>query len=70
MSQRGGRGSRGRAIQHQQARGSGQEQLPHAQPSSSGAVRRPGQPATQTSTVNDIQYYHQSSFSSRSSRHV
>lgn len=57
MSQRGaggrGRASRGRAIQkqtsstHQQE----QQQLPHAQASTSiGTVRKPGQPAIQSVT--------------------
>lgn len=53
MSDKRGRGSRGRAIHQQRAAaGSQQEQqLPHAQPSSSsGAVRRPGQPAVQVSS--------------------
>lgn len=51
MSQRGGRGTRGRAIQHQQQQQSRglEQQLPHAQPSATGTVRRPGQPAAQAS---------------------
>lgn len=58
MSQRGGRGSRGRAT-HQQRTGTSQEQLPHAQPSTSGgAIRRPGHPPAQASTVNNNTCYH------------
>lgn len=53
MSQRG-RGSRGRAIQQRASTSQQEQQLPHAQASSSGAVRRPGQPAAQASTVNNI----------------
>ncbi|XP_050457731.1 piwi-like protein Siwi [Cataglyphis hispanica] len=49
MSQRG-RGSRGRAIQQRTGTLQQEQQLPHAQVSSSGAVRRPGQPAAQAST--------------------
>ncbi|XP_029174895.1 piwi-like protein Siwi isoform X2 [Nylanderia fulva] len=52
MSQKGGRGTRGRATQRlQQAHSAQEQQLPHAQPSTSsgGAVRRPGQPAGQAS---------------------
>ncbi|KAL6425964.1 hypothetical protein ACFW04_008931 [Cataglyphis niger] len=49
MSQRG-RGSRGRAIQQRTGTLQQEQQLPHAQASSSGAVRRPGQPAAQAST--------------------
>lgn len=58
MSQRG-RGSRGRAT-HQQRTGTSQEQqLPHAQPStSSGAIRRPGHPAAQASAVNNNTCYY------------
>lgn len=54
MSQRG-RGSRGRAIQQRTGSSQQEQKLPHAQSSSSsGAVRRPGQPAAQASTVNNI----------------
>lgn len=56
QSQRG-RASRGRATQQQRA-ASAAQQLPHAQPSTSGgAIRRPGHSATQASAVsNDICY--------------
>lgn len=51
MSQRG-RASRGRAIQQQRAGTSQEQQLPHAQPSTSGgAIRRPGHSAAQASAV-------------------
>ncbi|XP_011630854.1 piwi-like protein Siwi [Pogonomyrmex barbatus] len=53
MSQRGGRGrgSHGRASQKQTSSMHQEQQLPHAQASSSsGAVRRPGQSAVQSST--------------------